>query len=155
MSTYSRLKNLVKDELAPRQLLWNAEADKSRPTASFEPEHMQRVTKFDFETGERANTWVEDTLRFILDRKRMERNDPQKETLHLFRLMAVLFRLEHPVTGARFELKPQVLMALESKICTSLLSLFDNPTGATRADNSKSRSKSKQTKPQRRPAQNS
>lgn len=144
MSTYSRLKNLIKDELAPKELVLTENNQQIRPAATFEPEHMQRVTKFDFESAERANLWVEDTLRFISDRRRLERQDPQKEPLHLFRLLAVLFRLENPATGVRFEVKPPVLLALETKICTSLLSLFDNPAHASPELNSRSRSKSKQ-----------
>jgi hypothetical protein len=148
MSTYSRLKNLVRDEIPQMDLGWKLQSkDDHTNHASFEPEHMQRVIKFDFETSERANQWVQDTLRFILDKKRLERNDPSKEVLYLFRLLSILFRLEHPTTGKRFEIKKPVLLTLESKICTSLMSLFDSSgaTGVGRSTASRSKSKNRNT----------
>jgi len=145
MSTYSRLKNLVRNELPARNLEWQAASTTvTKNVPSFEPEHMQRVTKFDFETGDRCNQWVEDTLRFILDRKRFERSDPNKEVLYLFRMLSILYRLESPTTATKFEIKPQVLIALESKICTSLLSLFDKSSSPLLTKGKKSRSTSKQ-----------
>ncbi len=130
MSTYSRLKNLIRDDIplveSIEHSLTQQHTKEGWVGASFEPERMHRVLPFDFETAERINQWLEETLCQVVLKKRAERSERDKEILHLFRLLSIKFRIDHPYRGQKLPIHNELAITLESKICNCLMIYFDH-----------------------------
>lgn len=150
MSTYSRLKNLVVDD-GP-QLDWdrihyqdqlkeqeNQKGNLASNFDLFEPEKLARITPLkdedSFETKEKLNFWLEQTLCSCIRRKRFDipehhpKSAMNSEILHLFRLLAIKFRVEHPYRGNKLPIQKDLALALDSKICNSVMKFFDGRGG--------------------------
>ena len=99
---------------------------------SFEPEKHFRVLPFDYQTEDRLNDWLEQTLLYCILRKRFDRAENDKAVLHLFRLLSIRFRADHPTRGEPLRVKPELAAALDYKICASLLEHVDKVTAEWR-----------------------
>ncbi len=92
---------------------------------SFEPEKQFRVLPFDYQSEDRLNDWFEQTLLYCILRKRFDRSEADRAVLHLFRLLCIKFRADHPTRGEPFRIKPELAAALEYKVCNAVIEFVD------------------------------
>lgn len=127
MSTYTRLRNLVMDEISQVEIeaLIEQRVKEGWQGVIFAPEGQHRIVPVDLENDEKANQWMEECLCQAIIKRKAEKNLKDADMLHLFRLLSIKFRIEHPYRGRKFIVKPDLMMALESKICSCVLFHFD------------------------------
>lgn len=92
----------------------------------YEPERQHRVLPADFETEDKFNTWIQDTFYHLVLRRRQEKGEKDKDLLYLFRLLSLKFRAENPSKCPKYQLRADLLLALESKICSCTMVCFDS-----------------------------
>jgi hypothetical protein len=128
LTTYSRLKNLVRDQLSMDEInaMVEAKAKEGWVGRNYEPERQHRVLPAEFDNEEKFNAWIEETFLHLIIRRRQEKNDREKDLLYLFRLLSLKYRAQNPAHCTKYPLRADLLMALESKICTCALVCFDN-----------------------------
>ena len=87
---------------------------------------MHRILPFDYENAERINQWLEETLCFVILKKKNDRKGKESEVLHLFRLLCIKFRIDYPYRGQVLPVRTALVDTLESKICSCLMLYFDH-----------------------------
>lgn len=128
LATCSRLRNLVRDQVdqAEMEFLHSLKSKYRDACLGYEPERQHRILPCDFETETIFNDWVKQTFCSLVERRKMQRTEKDKDLLHLFRLLSLKFRAEHPNKGPKYTLRQDLLIALEWKICSSLTACFDS-----------------------------
>ena len=143
LAAYSRLKNLVKDQLSLSEfdLIIEKKAKEGWIGRPYEPERQHRILPADFENEERFNSWIEETFCHLILRRRQEKKEKDKDLLYLFRLLSLKYRAEHPSKCTKYPLKADLVLALESKICSCVTVCFDSilpkPKGKPKITNGK------------------
>lgn len=74
-----------------------------------------------FENGGRLNEWIENSLCYVILKKRHEKQTTHRDVLYLYRLLAIKFRIEHPMNGQALEVDKALQIILESKICNAVM----------------------------------
>lgn len=145
MDTYSRLKNLIFEDI-PR-LPWEGKAHPEMlikgQIPSFEPEKHFRVLPFDFQDEDKMNEWFEQALCYCILRKRFDKSETDKDVLHLFRLLSIKFRADYPIRGESYQLKQELKVALDHKICSALFQYVERAKPTTRIYQPKNRNGSR------------
>lgn len=128
LATYSRLKNLVRDQLSLSEVeaIVQAKASEGWVGKVFEPERQHRVLPHEFDSEDKFNAWIEETFCHLILRRRQQKTEKEKDVLYLFRLLSLKFRAEHPSKCLKYPLRPDLLLALESKICSCAMACFDS-----------------------------
>ena len=123
ITAYARLKNLVYEDIPKIQ--WEKKytlpdnVPKDR-LMQLSPE-MFKGLKANQDIRDNINEWVEDTLFYVIMRKRNDRADKDKTLLYLYRLLAIKHRVVYPLKGESFKLDEDLRIVLESKICNAAL----------------------------------
>ena len=75
------------------------------------------------------NDWVEDTLFCVILRRRYDAFTAQKNILHLFRLLAILYKISHgsQKKAATEIIDADLLCVLECKVVNAALMYFEEP----------------------------
>ena len=73
---------------------------------------------------DKINQWVEDTLFYVIMKKRSDGIHADSNLLYLFRLLAIKYRTVYPVGGEPFSIDEDLLVVLESKICNAAMHYF-------------------------------
>ena len=124
ISIYSRLKNLVYDDIP--KIVWEKkynlpEKVPKHKLIQFEPEKI-RSLKSNMDIRDNVNEWVEDTLFCVILRKRYDKKSSlDRNILYLFRLLAILYRVTYPIKGDPFEIDDDLLVVLECKIVNAAM----------------------------------
>jgi hypothetical protein len=123
ISSYARLKNLVYDDIP--KIEWEKKytlPDKvpRDVVMNLSPE-MFKGLKANQDIRDNINEWVEDTMFYVIMRKRNDRADKDKTLLYLYRLLAIKYRVVYPLKGESFHLDTDLRIVLESKICNAAL----------------------------------
>jgi hypothetical protein len=128
MNTYSRMQNMINDDLPKGRIetIIDQKTKEGWKGAAFEPERMFRVPPYDFDDETMINQWVEESVCYAIMKLRQERLLPEKDLLHLFRLLCIKFRAEVPGrTGRRFIIREELKNVLDAKICSYMILQFD------------------------------
>lgn len=128
INVYSRLKNLVSDDIP--NIVWETKYEIPNPLPKDKLMHLNpeafKKLKANQDIRDNINEWVEDTLFNVILRKRYDHSDRDKEVLFLYRLLAIKYRVTFPLKGESFHLDDDIRIALETKICNAALSYFNS-----------------------------
>ena len=94
---------------------------------NLEPENLN--VKDDTMLRDKINQWIENTLYYVILRKKYDRIDKDKNLLYLFRLLAIKYRINYPATGDHFEVDGDIAIILETKIVNAAVAFFEEGRG--------------------------
>lgn len=128
MLTFSRLRNLVRDQLNESEIekFIERKVREGWIGKDYEPERQHKVLPTEFETEDKFNTWVEETISNLIIRRKLEKGEKDKDILYLFRLLSMLYRVNNPSKFLKFPLRSDIQLVIELKICTCLIKIFES-----------------------------
>lgn len=86
---------------------------------------LREVRNFDSEFDDQTNNWLQDKLSEILNKRTLQdQNLEDKECLMLFRLLALKFRIHHPLNGERMQVDPGFEVFFECWIIAAIVDYF-------------------------------
>jgi hypothetical protein len=79
-----------------------------------------KLTKYENDFRDKVSKWVEGTLAFTIEQKRLDKAEKNRELLFLFRLLTIKYRILYPIRGKSFTVDADLKAVLEHKIVSSL-----------------------------------
>jgi uncharacterized protein YifN (PemK superfamily) len=61
-----------------------------------------KLVKYDNDFRDKINKWIEGTLVFTIEQKRLDKAEKNKEIMFLFRLMTIKYRIVYPIRGKSY-----------------------------------------------------
>lgn len=74
---------------------------------------------------DKFNKWVENTICYVILRKKYDKVDKNKNLLYLFRLLSVLYRIKFPTDGEEKHIDSDLRIIVEYKICNAAAAFFE------------------------------
>ena len=62
------------------------------------------------------NKWIEGTIVYTVEQKRIDKSDKNKEMLFLFRLLTIKYRIAYPIKGEEIRTDQDLAAILDNKI---------------------------------------
>ena len=69
---------------------------------------------------DKMNKWIEGTIVYTVEQKRIDKSDKNKEILFLFRLLTIKYRIVYPIKGQEIKVDGDLHAILENKIVGAL-----------------------------------
>ena len=86
---------------------------------------VKEVRNYDSDFDDQTNNWLQDKLSEILNKRGLQdANLEDKEVLCLFRLLALKFRIHHPLNGERLKVDPGFEVFFECWIIAAVVDYF-------------------------------
>jgi hypothetical protein len=79
-----------------------------------------KLVKYENDSRDKVNKWIEGTLVFTIEQKRLDKAEKNKEIMFLFRLMTIKYRILYPIRGKSFTIDDDLKGVLEHKIVSSI-----------------------------------
>lgn len=79
-----------------------------------------KLVKYENDFRDKVNKWIEGTLMYTIDQRRLDSAEKNKELMFLFRLLTIKYRILYPIRGKSFTIDADLSAVLEHKVVSAV-----------------------------------